>query len=322
MDAQPLASPSAVGIDVAKDHCDVKFPDQSLTVAFQFDETGFKNLLERLAPFPKSLIVIESTGGYERRLVAELVTAGHHVAVVNPRRVRDFARAAGQLAKTDRIDAHVLALFGDRMQPRESEKPSEKQQELQQLVVRRRQLVTLRTAESNRFEQTTSKLARKGIRQMLALLEKQRAQLDAEIARLIQTDDQWKSKDEILQSVPGIGPGTSATLLAELPELGQINRQRIAALAGLAPYNRDSSKFKGQRTIQGGRRSVRCALYMAAISARRFNPVLKRFAERLEKSGKRFKVVITACMRKLLITLNTMLQTRTSWRQEIIPSSP
>jgi transposase len=321
MDAQPLASPSAIGIDVAKGHCDVKFPDQKRTVTFQFDDAGFKSLLERLVRFPNALIVIESTGGYERRLVAELVAADHHVAVVNPRRVREFARAAGQLAKTDSIDAHILAFFGDRMQPRESEKSSEKQQELQQLVVRRRQLVALRTAESNRFDQTTSKFALKGIRQMLALLDKQRAQLDAEIARLIQADDDWKAKDEILQSVPGIGPGTSATLLAELPELGRINRQQVAALAGLAPFNSESSTIKGKRTIQGGRRSVRCALYMAAISARRCNPVFQSFAKRLEQSGKRFKVVITACMRKLLVTLNTMLQTKTTWRQQITPSS-
>jgi len=322
MDAQPHASPSAIGIDVAKGHCDVKFPDQTRTVAFQFNDAGFKGLLEQLVRFPNAMIVLESTGGYERRLVAELVAAGHRVAVVNPRRVRDFAKALGQLAKTDSIDAHVLALFGDRMQPRESEKSSEKQQELQQLVVRRRQLVVLRTAESNRFEQTTSKFALKGIRQVLALLDKQRAKLDAEIARLIEADDDWKAKDEILQSVPGIGPGTSATLLAELPELGRINRQRVAALVGLAPFNSESSTIKGRRTIKGGRRSVRCALYMAAISARRCNPVFQRFAKRLEQSGKRFKVVITACMRKLLVTLNTMIQKKTTWHQEIIPSSP
>jgi transposase len=322
MDAQPLASPLAIGIDVAKGHCDVKFPDQSGTVVFQFDDAGFKSLLEQLVRFPNALIVLESTGGYERRLVAELVTAGHRVAVVNPRRVRDFAKALGQLAKTDSIDAHVLALFGERIQPRESEKSSAKQQELQQLVVRRRQLVALRTAESNRFEQTTSPFALKGIRQVLALLDKQRAQLDAEIARLIEADDDWKAKDEILQSVPGIGPGTSATLLAELPELGRINRQQVAALVGLAPFNSESSTIKGRRTIKGGRRSVRCALYMAAISARRCNPVFQQFAKRLEQSGKRFKVVITACMRKLLVTLNTMIQKNTTWHQQIIPSSP
>jgi transposase len=322
MDAQSLASPSAVGIDVAKGHCDVKFPDRSGTVTFQFDDAGFKSLLEQLARVPNAMIVLEATGGYERRLVAELVAAGHHVAVVNPRRVRDFAKAMGQMAKTDRIDAHVLALFGERIQPRESEKTSEKQQELQQLVVRRRQLVALRTAESNRFEQTTSRFALKGIRQVLALLDKQRAQLDAEIARLIEDDDDWKAKDEILQSVPGIGPGTSATLLAELPELGQINRQRVAALVGLAPFNSDSSTIKGRRTIKGGRRSVRCALYMAAISARRCNPVFQSFAKRLEQSGKRFKVVITACMRKLLVMLNSMIQNKTIWQRNIIPSSP
>jgi len=320
MDAQSPASPSAIGIDVAKGHCDVKFPDRSSTSAFPFDDAGFKSLLEQLAVFPNTMIVLEATGGYERRLVAELVTAGHRVAVVNPRRVREFAKAMGQMAKTDRIDAHVLALFGERIQPRESEKLSEKQQELQQLVVRRRQLVALRTAESNRFEQTTSRFALKGIRQVLTLLDKQRAQLDAEIARLIEDDDDWKAKDEILQSVPGIGPGTSATLLAELPELGRINRQRVAALVGLAPFNHDSSSIKGRRTIKGGRRSVRCALYMAAITARRCNPIFQDFAKRLEQSGKRFKVVITACMRKLLVLLNSMIQNKTTWQPNLIPS--
>ena len=317
MDASPAVSSSVVGIDVAKNHCDVKFPKQSRVLTFTYDPPGLESLLEHLAAFADCLIVIEATGGYERRLVGELVAAGHRTAVVNPRQVRDFARASGQLAKTDRIDAHVLALFGERMQPRESEKTSAKQQELQQLVARRRQVVGLHVAESNRLDLTSSKLARKGIRQVLALLEKQRAALDAEIAKLVQSDDDWKAKDQVLQSVPGVGPGTSATLLAELPELGRLNRQKIAALVGLAPFNHDSGKFQGKRSIWGGRRTVRSALYMAALSAYRCNPVFKSFAQRLQQSGKPFKLILTACMRKLLVTLNSMLRENASWAPQI-----
>ena len=318
MEASPAVSSSVVGIDVAKDHCDVKFPQQSHVVTFDYQAQSLESLLEQLAAFPACLIVIEATGGYERRLVAELVAAGHRVAVVNPRQVRDFARAAGQLAKTDRIDAHVLALFGERMQPRESDKTSVKQQELQQLVARRRQVVTLHTAENNRLELTTSKLAKKGIRQVLALLDKQRMQLDAEIAKLVESNDDWKAKDQILQSVPGVGPGTSATLLADLPELGRLNRQKIAALVGLAPFNHDSGKFRGKRSIWGGRRTVRSALYMAALSAYRCNPIFKSFAERLRQSGKPFKLILTACMRKLLVTLNSMLRNNALWAPQIV----
>jgi transposase len=318
MDASPATSSSVVGIDVAKDHCDVKFPHQSRVLQFAYDAKSLASLLEQLAAFPGCLIVIEATGGYERHLVGELVGVGHRVAVVNPRQVRDFARASGQLAKTDRIDAHVLALFGERMQPRESEKTSAKQQELQQLVARRRQVVALHTSETCRLDLTTSKLARKGIRQVLALLDKQRAQLDAQIAKLVQSDHDWKAKDEILQSVPGVGPGTSATLLAELPELGRLNRQKIAALAGLAPFNHDSGKFQGKRSIWGGRRTVRSALYMAALSAYRCNPIFKLFAQRLRQSGKPFKLILTACMRKMLVTLNSMLRQNATWQPKIL----
>jgi transposase len=320
MDAAHATSPeSYVGVDIAKERFDVKFLPEDRLQTFPNNPQGIQALLDQLKALPGCRVIVEATGRYERRLVAELVNAGHRVAVVNPRHVRHFARALGQLAKTDRIDAHVLALFGQRMQPRETEKVSEKQRELQQLVVRRRQVISLRTAESNRLEQTTSKLASKGIRKLLALLDQQRAQLDAEIAKLVQSDDDWKAKDQIIQSVPGVGPVTSSSLLAELPELGRLNRQQIAALAGLAPFNHDSGKLKGKRAIAAGRRTVRSALYMAALSARRSNPVLRRFAQRLERAGKRFKVVLTACMRKLLITLNSMLRNNTAWNRDFAP---
>jgi len=317
MDATHAASSvSCVGVDIAKHRFDAKFLPQNRLHTFPNNPQGIQLLLDQLNALPGCLVVVEATGRYERRLVAELVDAGHRVAVVNPRQVRDFARALGQLAKTDRIDAHVLALFGQRMQPRETENISKTQEELQQLVVRRRQVISLRTAESNRLEQTTSKLAVKGIRKLLALLDKQLTQLDAEIAKLVQADDDWKAKHQILQSVPGVGPVTSFALLAELPELGRLNRQQIAALVGVAPFNHDSGKLKGTRAITGGRRSVRCALYMAALTARRSNPTFQRFAQRLERSGKRFKVVLTACMRKLLVTLNSMLRNSTVWNRQ------
>jgi len=318
MDAAP-ASSACVGIDIAKDHFDAKFLPEGRLQTLPNNPQGSQALLAQLKALPGCLVVVEATGRYERRLVAELVNAGHRVAVVNPRHVRHFANALGQLAKTDRIDAHVLALFGQRMQPRETQKTSEKQQELQQLVTRRRQVISLRTGESNRLEQTTSKLARKGIRQVLALLDKQIDELDDQIARLVQSDDDWKAKDELIRSIPGVGPVTSSALLAELPELGRLNRQQIAALVGLAPFNRDSGKLQGKRAIAAGRRTVRCALYMAALSAHRCNPVFQRFTQRLQRSGKRFKVVLTACMRKLLVTLNSMVRNNTPWNHQTAP---
>jgi transposase len=317
MDAQPTAR-SAIGIDVAKDHCDVKLPDRSQVVRFNLDATGFKSLLHELQPWLGSLMVLESTGPYHRQLVAELKEAEHRVAVVNPRQVRDFARSSGILAKTDRIDAGVLARFGDLLQPRETEKTSAKQRELQELLVRRRQIINLRTTENNRLAQTGSKVAQQGIRQLLALLQKQLLALDAQIAKLVESDEDWKTKDQIIRSVPGVGPGTSTMLLAALPEIGRLSRQRIAALAGVAPFNRDSGKYQGKRRIAGGRAAVRSALYMAAFNACRCNPILREFRQRLARAGKPYKVIMTACMRKLLVILNTMIQRNTSWQPTIL----
>jgi transposase len=259
------------------------------------------------------LVVVEATGGLERRLVAELIDAGLEVAVVNPRQVRDFARALGRLAKTDRIDAETLALFAEKMQPRPTQKRPEKQVELDALVTRRRQLVALRAIERTRAHQAQAKAARHSIGKLLKVLDRQIAELDKAIAKLIESDDDFRTKCELLQSVPGIGPGASTTLIAELPELGQLNRQEIASLAGLAPMNHDSGQFRGQRRIRGGRGAVRTALYMAVLTAKRCNPVLRRFAERLERAGKPFKVVMTACMRKLLLILNQMLAHGETW---------
>ena len=259
-------------------------------------------------------LVVEATGGYERALVTALIEAGYRVAVVNPRQVRDFAKAMGILAKTDRIDALVLARFGQQVQPRLLEDDPTQRAELMQLVSRRRQLIDLRTMESNRSEQTTARAAQKSIRHVLKLLEKEIAQLEAEIARLLESDDDWRGKIKLLSTVPGVAQVTSATLVAEVPELGRLNRHAIAALVGVAPFNDDSGRHRGTRRITGGRAAVRQVLYMAALSARRCNPVIHAFAQRLAAQGKKPKVIITACMRKLLVILNGMFKTNSPWK--------
>jgi transposase len=307
-----------VGIDVAKQSFDVCLLPQETHQSFPYDQKGLQQLLQQL-PTPDSvLVVLEATGGYQRRLVAELASAGYSVAVVNPRQVRDFARAGGILAKTDRIDARVIAQFGLTLRPRPLANYPQKQAQLQELVTRRRQLVELRAAETNRLETTTVKAVRKSIQQVIDLLSKQIERIEKDILALLESDDDWRQKAEILHSVPGVGAVTAATLLADLPELGQLNRQEIVALAGLAPYNRDSGKYRGLRSIWGGRASVRATLYMAALTARRSNPVIRTFADRLHQQGKPFKVVLTACMRKLLIILNTLIATNQPWRTRLV----
>jgi len=304
---------TVVGIDVAKKSFDVFVLSERTSCSLAYDEDGLEQLLRRLPAPAECLVVMEPTGGYERRLVAKLIEAGYQVAVVNARQVRDYAKSLGILAKTDRIDAKVIARFGEHARPRPLDKSRKNQDELDQLVARRRQLIDLRTRESNRLETTTSKLVRKSLKKMIGQLEKEIKQIAAEIANLIESDEQWSEKATLLKSVPGVGDVTAASLLAELPELGKLNRQEIAALVGLAPFNRDSGRFRGRRSIYGGRASVRKVLYMAAFVAKQFNPVIRAFAQRLEEAGKPFKVVVTACMRKLLVILNTMLKTNTFW---------
>lgn len=303
-----------VGVDIAKDSFDAYFPDTEKWLATTNDQTGFRRLLGELPAAGSCLVVVEATGGYQRELVAELIAAGHPVAVVNPRQVRDFARGLGILAKTDRIDARVIARFGQQAQPRPTKKLSKNQEELQQLAVRRRQLIDLRTAEKNRLPLARSQSVIQSIRGTIKQLQETIQQIEKEINGLVESDDRLQYQSTLMQSVPGIGAVTAASLLAELPELGQLNRQEIAALAGLAPFNRDSGKFQGRRSIWGGRAAVRKALYMAALTARRCNPVIRAFALRLEAAGKPFKVVITACMRKLLVILNTIVKNDTNWK--------
>lgn len=302
-----------IGIDVSKQTLDVATLPNKSPQTFTNDQAGFGQLLKSLPKSGTCLITIEATGGYQRPVVAELIAAGHQVAVVNPKQVRDFAKAFGIKAKTDRIDALVIARFGQHVQPRTAPKTHEKQEELQQLVTRRRQLVNLRTSEKNRLETLTSKTVRKSVNDVIALLDQQIEAIEKQLTNLMAADDGFKGKGEILASVPGVGTVTVATLLAELPELGILNRQEISALAGLAPFNRDSGRYHGKRSISGGRASIRTVLYMAAITAKRCNPVIRKFAQQLEQTGKPFKVVITACMRKLLVILNTLLKTNTHW---------
>jgi transposase len=305
-----------VGIDIAKDSLDIHSLPAGDWAQVPNNNLGHQELLRQLPESGTCLVVVEATGGYERRLVAELAAAGQQVAIVNPRQVRDFAKALGILAKTDRIDASVIARFGQQVRPRPLVEGHEKQAELSQLVVRRRQLVELRTAETNRTERGASQAIRRSIQKVIDTLNKQIKQVEKSILSLVESDDVWKNKAELLQSTPGVGKTTAATLLADLPELGTLNRQQIAALVGLAPFNRDSGQFKGKRSIWGGRASVRSTLYMAALTAKRCNPIIRAFAERLSSHGKKPKVVITACMRKLLVILNTMVKNQTHWQPQ------
>jgi transposase len=305
-----------IGIDVAKASLDVAWGngEDARHLSADNSASGWASLIHQFPPASESRVVVEATGGYERALVTALVEGGYRVAVVNPRQVRDFAKALGILAKTDRIDALVLARFGQQVQPRILEADPTERVELAQLVARRRQLIDLRTMELNRSQQTSARAAQKSIQHVLKLLAKEIEKLEAEIARLLQSDDDWRAKIELLSTTPGVAKVTSSTLVAELPELGRLNRQAIAALVGIAPFNDDSGRYRGSRRVAGGRASVRRVLYMATLAARRCNPVIRAFSERLAAQGKKPKVIITACMRKLLVILNTMLKNNTPWK--------
>ena len=311
----PVKTQQSVGIDVSKDHWDVHQRPSGVERQFEATPKGSQQLQAWLGlPTGIALIVIESSGGYERQLSLDLMDAGYKVAIVNPKRTSDFAKSAGLLAKTDRIDAGGLSLFAEKMEPEPSVRPTEPALELQDLLKRRRQLIDMRTMETNRQEQIRRDSIRRSIKKVLQLLQTQIDALEEQIAQLVDSDENWRHKRDICESATGVGPATSSTLVGELPELGRLNRQEIAALVGLAPFNNDSGKFRGQRHIRGGRAEVRKLLYMAALAAKRFNPVIREFAERLEAAGKPFKVVMVACMRKLLTILNAMLRTNTRWR--------
>jgi len=316
---------SHVGIDVSKATLEIALTPDAKTFQVSNDQVGLAALLEKLPPPDQCAVVLEATGGYECVAVAELLQAGYRVARANPREVRHFATGMGLKAKTDPLDAGVLAKFGAVRPLRYLTIPKGPLGELQQLVQRRRQLIEMRTQETNRLEHTLSKPMKKSIAAVLKTLEIQIQTIDDQIARMINDHDDWKQKAELLQSVPGVGVQTAATLIAELPELGQLNRQEIAALVGVAPFNRDSGPRERARGIYGGRSSVRTMLYMAAMSAKRANHVVQRFAKRLANGGegrpaKPTKVVTVACIRKLVVILNTMVKTNTKWNPSLAPT--
>jgi len=307
-----------VGIDVAKAQLDVALGLKGERLAVTNDEGGISALLKLLEP--ADLVIIEATGGLEVPVAGALATAGIGVAVVNPRQVRDFARATGQLAKTDALDAQVLVRFGEAVKPQVRALPDAQAQALEALVNRRRQLVEMLTAEKNR-RANSPKVIHKSIDEHIRWLEKRLAGFDDELAGLIRETPIWRERDELLRSVPGVGKVLSTTLIAHLPELGALNRKQIAALAGLAPFNRDSGSLRGSRCIWGGRAQVRRVLYMGVVSAVRSNPVIKNFYAQLRTRGKCPKSALTACMRKLLVILNSMLRYKTRWHPTGLTSS-
>lgn len=307
-----------VGIDVGKDSLyAASCPDQINTCVPNTID-GHRQLCRLLAQHSVALIVVEATGGYERPVAAELLAESLPVVIVNPRQVRDFAKGMGQLAKTDTIDARMLAQFAQMVRPSVKHQFKPQTADLAELVKRRRQLNDLRTQENNRMQMTHHPKVRKSIAKMIQTLDSQIAAIERIIRDHIEADDDFKSKDDILQSTPGIGPQTSAMLLSCLPELGMLNRQQIASMAGLAPWTHQSGRSTGKSHIWGGRKDVRNALYMAALTARRCNPVIRTLADRLTRMGKPFKVVMTACMRKLLVILNTMIRNQTVWSPKIV----
>jgi transposase len=303
-----------IGIDVAKDQLDVHvFPsDDAFAVAR--DSEGLAALIERLGPLDPHLVVLEATGGFELTVAAALVSAAIPLAVVNPRQIRDFARATGQLAKTDALDAKVIARFAAKVQPEARPVPDEQARALGELVARRRQVIEMMTAERNRRRQLISRRLLKSVDRLLAVLQKELTELDHDIGEGIRGTPAWRERDELLRSVPGVGDVVARTLIADLPELGRLDRKQIAALVGIAPINRDSGKMRGKRTTWGGRAKVRSVLYMAALVASRRNPVLAAFYRRLVAAGKPKKLALTAVMRKLLTILNAMVRNKTRWQ--------
>jgi transposase len=303
-----------VGIDVAKAHLDVAVRPAGDPWRVANDEAGVAALVARLAPLAPALVVLEATGGLERLAAAALAAAGLPVAVVNPRQVRDFAKAVGQLATTDALDAALLARFAADVRPPPRPLPDADTQALAALLARRRQVVAMLTAERQRLG-TAGAPVRRRIAAHVAWLAGELGALDAELGAALRASPVWRAKEDLLRSGPGVGPVVARTLLAELPELGALDRKRLAALVGLAPVACDSGTLRGKRLVWGGRGRVRAALYMAALVATRYNPVLRAFYRRLLRAGKAKKVALTACMHKLLLILNAIVHSATPWRQ-------
>lgn len=307
-----------VGIDVSKAQLDTAFGAEAAVVGLANDAAAISQLLERLKALRPSLVVMEASGGYETAAATAIAAAGWRLAVVNPRQVRDFARATGRLAKTDRIDARILSAFGKAIEPQVTSLPDEDAQALQGLLLRRQQLVAMRAQEYQRLEHAQS-LMRKNIKKHIDWLDQEIDKLDVDLTAGLRKSPAWRAKDELLRSLKGIGRITSGTLLVALPELGRLDRRQIAALVGLAPFNRDSGTMRGRRSIYGGRARIRTLLYMAATTAIRCNPVIRAFYERLKSRGKPHKVALVACMRKMLTILNAMIRESTPWTPERNP---
>lgn len=308
-------SPIYIGIDISKAQLDVWVSGKH--GKFTNDEDGHDKLTRFLKRYPIEVIVMEATGGLEVAVAIALSEADFPVAIVNPRQVRDYAKALGRLAKTDKIDAEVLALFGEATKLEAQELPGEEQRRLRALVARRRQILAMINAEKNRLAAVREPEVAQSIKEVIEVLRKQLKQIDDDSDKELRQSPLWRPKVELLLSVPGIGPVSAKTLLAELPELGLVSGKQIAMLAGVAPVNRDSGKYKGRRTTWGGRSNIRAVLYMAAMSAVRFNPVIRAFYSRLVDNGRPKKVALVAALRKLLTILNAMLRDGTHW-----PKSP
>ncbi|MGH8518230.1 MAG: IS110 family transposase [Panacagrimonas sp.] len=307
-----------VGIDVSKAVLDAALLPSGEVLQFVNDASGIEEFAKKLKSTALDLVVMEATGGYETAVATALVAAGLRVAVVNPRQIRDFAKASGRLAKTDRIDAQVIAAFGQAIEPEIVRLPDEDARALEALLVRRRQLIAMRVQETNRLGLMQGAM-RKSIKAHIDWLEKEIDKLDVDLTAGLRNSPAWRAKDELLRSFKGVGPITSGTLLVALPELGELDRRAIAALVGLAPFNCDSGLMRGRRSIYGGRSQVRTLLYMAATTAIRSNPVIRAFYERLKSRGKPHKVAMVACMRKMLTILNAMVRQSTPWTPEIKP---
>jgi transposase len=305
------------GIDVSKSTLDVCIEPAAQTLHVAYDEAGVSQVASRLKEISPILIVIEATGGLEVRIATELVSKGLPVAVINPRQARDFAKASGQLAKTDQVDAAVLAAFAKAIRPQSRPLKDADTRALDDMVSRRRQLIDIRVQETLRLGTAASKPMQKSLKQHIAWLDKRIAEVDNNLSKQLRESDVWRAKDDLLRSIPGVGNVTTRTMLGKCPELGMLNRREIAALTGVAPLANDSGKHRGKRFVWGGRADVRAVLYMATVSAIRCNGPIKAFAERLKKAGKPPKVVIVACMRKLLTIMNSMLKNNTPWNPKI-----
>jgi len=301
-----------VGIDVSKGALDLSIDPAGETLHIEHDDAGISQVVKRLAALTPTLIVMEATGGLEMRLACELTAKNLPVPIINPRQARDFAKATGQLAKTDLVDAAILAAFARAIRPAVRPIKDADTRDLDDLVTRRRQLVDIRVQEMLRLG-TASKVQKKSLAAHISWLDKRITDLDDDLTKRLRASDVWKTKDDLLRGIPGVGAVTSLTMLAKCPELGQLNRREIAALTGVAPLAKDSGKHRGKRFVWGGRADVRAVLYMATVSAIRFNSRIKVFAERLKLAGKPGKVVIVACMRKLLTIMNAVIKNNAPW---------